>query len=510
MTSPDQSAATARTVQAGLEHIQAGRMSEAEAVFRRLVAHAPQSAEMHKHLGVALAGQGKLEAALANFLAALEIDPRYADGHISVGNVFIMQGRPEDAVACYRRALELSPDDSKAYGNLGIALHRTGRLEEAGVCLRRALRLNPRFADACNSLGSVLQDLGRQDEAEALFQKALQLKPGFALAQCNLATVQLLRGDLTAGLALYENRFAGADHKLAALAREVLAKLPGKRSWRGESLQGKMLFLWREQGIGDDIMMMRYLPLFKETGVENIIVSCRPEVKRLMRTLPAVGRVIDDRAPFPLDAIDCHCPLMSLPYLFGTRLETIPNTIPYITVPPELADNWSRRVAAVEGLKVGLAWAGSKTQPKDARRSIPLERFAPLLTVPGVRFISLQKGEDPRRLHECDDSIIDWMMHCDDFLDTAALVQQLDLVISVDTAVAHLAGALGRPVWLLNRFESEWRWMLEREDSPWYPTMRIFRQPTYDDWESVLDRAAAELRKRVTVDRQDRGAPEKF
>ena len=510
MTSTDQSAATARTMQVGLDHIQAGRFPEAEAIFRRLAAHTPRHAEAYKHLGVALAGQGKLEAALGSFLTSLEIDPDYVDGHIGVGNVLFLQGRHEDAAGRYYKALELNPDEPKAYGNLGMALHRTGKLDEAEACLRKALRFNPNFTDACNSLGSVLQDLGNYEEAEALFVRALQLKPGSALAQCNLATVLLMRGELAAGLALYENRFAGADYKLTALSQEVLAKLSGKCRWRGESLQGRTLFLWREQGIGDDIMMMRYLPLLKEMGAEKIIVSSRPEVRRLVRTLPAVSQVVDDRGPFPLDAIDCHCPLMSLPYLFGTRLETIPDTIPYIAVPPELADDWSRRVAADGGLKVGLAWAGSKTQPKDARRSIPRERFAPLLAVPGVRFISLQKGGDPRCWSEFGDSIIDWMPHCSDFLDTAALVQQLDLVISVDTAVAHLAGALGRPVWLLNRFESEWRWMLKREDSPWYPTMRIFRQPAFNDWDSVLDRAAAELRKLVALDRQKREVPEKF
>lgn len=557
MTNVQQSSELRQSLQDGMAHFEAERWSAAEEIFKRIVtvhpefsdgwdwlgrialrmkhpqravemfdhalALSPDNSVIHKNRGVALAMQGAWDAALLEFQRSLEIDPNYADGHIAVGNVFMARQRPEQALICYQRALALNGDSAKAHSNLGIALQRLGRSDDAIESYRQALALDPNFADAhinlgtvlhesgkltealdCyrqalalkpdiidthNNLGMVLRSLGKLSEAETHFHQALQLQPDSVHAQGGLATIALLSGDLETGFALYETRFAGSDKSLSALFQRNQTRLTGKARWQGEPLQGRRLLVWREQGIGDAIMMMRYLPLLKDKGAGQIVVSCWPEMMRLLQTLPEIDRVIDDRIPPPQTDFDCHCPLMSLPFLFATQLDTIPNMVPYIHVPPDLDEKWAQRLSKVDGLKVGLTWAGSRTQGFDFMRSVSLERFSPLWAIPGVHFISLQKGEP------IDDApLLDCMGECQDFLDTAALIQQLDLVISVDTAVAHLAGALAKPVWLLNCYETEWRWLLDREDSPWYPTMRIYRQPTPQDWDGVITKITEELR----------------
>jgi tetratricopeptide (TPR) repeat protein len=471
-----------------------GKPDDAQRCYRKALDLAPDYAEAHNNLGSALRDLGETSEAATCFRKALQLKPDYAEALNNLGSALNDLGEPGEALACYRKALELNPDYAEALSNLGNTLRAQGELDEALACHHRALALEPGNAIAHTNLGATLHDLGKYDEALSCFRKALELEPDIAATHWNLALILLLRGDLAAGFEFYEKRFEGTENNGLATANDTLAKLAAKPRWQGEGedLQGKTLLVWTEQGLGDTLMMLRYLPLLKQKGAGKILVSCQDAVTRIMQTLPDVSRVIGNGEPFPLAAFDCHCPMMSLPYLFGTRLENIPNAVPYISVPPDMSKKWSPRLEAIKDLKVGLVWAGSKTQKKDFLRSIPLQRFAPLLAVPGVQFISLQKGEAIR-----DAALMDWMEECADFLDTAALVQQLDLVISVDTAVAHLTGALGKPVWLLNRYESEWRWLLQREDSPWYPTMRIFRQPALHDWESVIAQVAEELKNIV-------------
>ncbi len=464
------------------------RAKEAAVCHRKALALSPDYPEAHNNLGTALQRLGKADEALACYRKALQLNPNYAVAHNNLGNLFQELNRPDEALSCYRKALALKPGYAKAHNNLGVILQKLGKPQEALDCYRQALTLTPAYAEALNNLGSALQELGKPDEAQMYYQQALQLDPALSKAQWNLSLSLLLHGDLAAGLPLYEKRFEGADDSESARSRATLARLSAKPRWQGEDLRGKNLLVWTEQGLGDSLMMLRYLSLFRDKGAGSILVACQPKLVKIMQTLPAVDRVIGDGASLPLDDFDCHCPMMSLPYLFGTGLDTIPNAVPYISVPPAMTEKWAQRLAAIKEMKVGLVWAGSKTQKKDYLRSIPFQALAPLLALPGVQFVSLQKGESENHV-----ALLDWMAECEDFMDTAALMQQLDLVISVDTAAAHLAGALGRPVWLLNRFESEWRWMLEREDSPWYPTMRIFRQPALHDWGSVVQRVAREL-----------------
>jgi tetratricopeptide (TPR) repeat protein len=470
------------------------KWEEAEAAYRRVIALRPDHAKAHNKLGLLLQRRGELKKAEASYRRAITLSPDADGAHNNLGSVLQELGRLGEAEACYVKALSLNPRNALAHNNLGVVLQRQGKLVEALASYRRALDINPDYADAYNNRGSALQDLARPEEAVVCYRKALQLNPDFARARWNLATALLLSGDFADGLALYENRFEGADKRENTRALRTLAALSAKPRWQGEDLRGRTIFVWHEQGLGDDIMMLRYLPMLKEKGAGDIIVSCRSALTRILQTFPVVTQVIAEDSLPPLDSFDCHCPRMSLPYVFGTRLETIPREIPYIAVPQDMTENWARRLADIDGLKVGLVWAGSKTQKKDSLRSIPPQGLLPLMAVSGVQFISLQQGGEAPPLTTGDKPLIDRMAECQDLLETAALAQQLDLVISVDTAVAHLAGALGKPVWLLNRFESEWRWMLDREDSPWYPTMRIFRQPALHDWDSVITRVAGELR----------------
>ena len=471
-----------------------GKPDEAEACYRKALSLNPDYAGAHNNLGAVLQRLGNPDQAVNCYRKAVGLNPDYAEAHNNLGSALGDLNRPDEALASYAKALQLRPAYAEALSNQGNTLRSQGRLEEALACHHRALALEPDNAVAHTNLGVTLQDQGKYEEALSCFHKALEFKPDIAATHWSLALVLLLRGDYAAGLTHYEKRLEDAGQNQTATARETLAKLTGKPRWQGEDLRGKTLLVWNDQAQGDAIMMARYLPLLRDKGAGDILLACQPTLVKIMQTLPAVGRVIGHGTPLPMDDFDCHCPMMSLPYLFGTRLETVPNAVPYISVPPARAEKWTQRLAAIKGMKVGLVWAGSKTQKKDFLRSIPFKEFMPLLAIPGARFISLQKDGG-----ESGGALLDWMAECEDFLDTAALVQQLDLVISVDTAVAHLAGALGRPVWLLNRFESEWRWLLEREDSPWYPTMRIFRQPVLHDWGSVIERVAEELKETSTA-----------
>jgi len=274
-----------------------------------------------------------------------------------------------------------------------------------------------------------------------------------------------------------------------------IERFAGKPRWDGGNLQGKTLLLWTEQGMGDNVMMMRYIAHLKQKGAGSVIVYCHPALINTMQTVADL--VVGTNVDMPLDAFDLHCSMMSLPHLFGTTLQTIPNDVPYLTVPPAIAEKWESLLKESRRLKVGIVWAGHQTMGKDHLRSIDPKLFAPLMALDGIQYVNLQKFGSTQQLTSDASQVLDKMAEAEDFLDTAALIGNLDLVISVDTLVAHLAGALGKPVWLLNRFESEWRWMSGREDSPWYPSMRIFTQPALHDWESVLARVAVELAKLV-------------
>jgi len=329
--------------------------------------------------------------------------------------------------------------------------------------------------------------------ASAEADAPVQLHPATAAQRYNLATSLLMRGEYGRGFDLYESRFDTFEER-AAPARKFAQSLGKKRRWRGEPLSRRRIVIWCEQGFGDDLMMLRYLPLLKARGTKKIMVVCERELVDLVKAMPVVDRVFSGNDTIAPDDFDVHCPIMSLPHCCQTTRESVPRDIPYLTVPKDRVDRWRKRLAEIGTPKIGLAWAGGAILEADPRRSIPLAAFEPLLFLPGVCFVSLQKD---RRLEDARlaPRLVDWMPECDDFLNTATLIEALDLVISVDTAVAHLAGALGKEVWLLNRFESEWRWGRDATRSVWYPTMTIFNQRNPDRWDEVI----GEIAKRLAI-----------
>ena len=457
-----------------------GQTEEAITSFRQAIALNPRYADAHNNLGRLLVEQGRSEEALAHFRHAIAAVPGFAHAHNNLGTALHQAGRFEDAIRSYRKAIELKADYAEAYSNLGSAYLRLDQLEEAIANCRRAVEINPGFAEGHYNLGNSYRNAIRLNEAIECYERAIGLRPDNGGYHWNYSLALLLAGDYARGWKEYEWRWQGCQ--------ELKAGKPAlsRSEWSGGDLSGKTLLLYREQGLGDIIQFIRYAPVLAARGA-TVIVACQPDLVRLLGAADGVSQAI--RLGQPLPHFDFHGPLLSLPLRLDTTLNSIPARVPYLKADGEAVAAWRKRVGSAATLKVGLIWGGWAGNQIDSRRSIALADFAPLARVPGVHLYSLQKGEHAAQAKAPPAAmrLIDWSDDLADFADTAALVQNLDLVISVDTAGAHLAGALGKPVWLLNRFESEWRWLLEREDSPWYPTMRIFRQPRPGDWQTVME-----------------------
>lgn len=478
----------------GVAYRALGRQGDAAAAFHKALALKSDYAEAYNNLGITYQLQAQVGKAEEAFRAALEIRPGYAEALTNLGNILHEQGRLEEAGACHRQAITLNPLLAVAFYNLGMVLKQQLKPKEAEQCYRKTLELAPHHAGAYNNLGTLFEEHGDLAQALACYEKAVNLDPSDATSMWNLAVLSLLTGNYEKGWRYHEQRFA--YFRMSATESALLNnRLNAFQRWTGEPISGKRLLVWTEQGLGDNLMVMRFLPLLKAKGTGTVIVYCAAPLVRLINALPGVDRVIStDKAP-PLGLFDFHCPMMSLPFIFNTRLDSIPDQVPYLSISESLVRNWENRIGHIRKVKVGLAWAGNSALRDDSKRSIPLRQFEPLLGIAGVQLISLQKGTEAQTLAGLHWDILDFMDECHDLMDTAALVFNLDLVISVDTAVAHLAGALSKPVWLLNRYSSEWRWGLQREDSPWYPSMRIFRQTASLEWDSVIQRVAMELGK---------------
>jgi len=473
-------------LQAALQHHQAGRLAQAEQIYRQVLAKDPKNADALHFLGVIAAQGGRHDVAVDLIGRAAGLKPLDPDVFYNLGKALRAVGRLEESIAAYRRAVVLDPGSSEVRNNLGIALEADGQLDEAVNVFRQAAALQPSTPEAHNNLGSALRAAGKLDDAISAYRRAIAMRAGYADAHTNLALALLARGDFLAGWAKYEWRWQCRES--AASRREFAQPL-----WDGRPLAGATLLLWAEQGFGDAVQFIRYLPLVAQRG-GRIIIECREELRRLLQSTDGGCTVVTAGRPLP--AFDLHCPLMSLPRIFGTRLETIPRQVPYLHADVAMATRWRERLAIDAGpLEVGLAWAGSKTNTKDRDRSMALSALAPLARVPNVRFHSLQKTEDASLLANAPAGLklTDWTQELKDFADTAALISNLDLVISVDTAVAHLAGAMGKMTWVLLSSAPHWCWLVDREDSPWYPTARLFRQAGRGDWQSVVERVASAL-----------------
>ncbi len=392
------------------------------------------------------------------------------------------QGDVKAALRDYARVLRLDPGFADAYANMGVALRSVGRFGAAIACYRRALVLGPETAGVHSNLGNALRDMDRYDEALAALDVAISLRAGFADYHWDRALTLLQMGDLESGFREYEWRWKLKNTPPTRFDQPV---------WDGSELKGRTIMLCRGQGMGDMIKFSRYAAMVKDLG-GTVIVEAQPELVRLLSTVPGVDKVVTHDAPVP--RFDVQIPVLSLPRIFQTTLETVPDRVPYVTA-PELHNLRLSRPAASK-LAVGIVWAGSPTQVYDRRRSCPMDRFLALMGLADVTFYSLQKGEAAKqlRLSGAAALVTDLSGRLNDFADTAAVLDQLDLVIAVDTAVAHLAGALGRPVWILLSYAGDWRCPPGRKDSPWYPTMRLFQQDRPGDWDGVMARVLAALR----------------
>src|SRR6266853_286491 len=449
--------------------------------------------EAYRKQGNLFLADGNLYEAEASYRQSIAADPNSVNARINLGFVLLKQNRLEDAKLALERAVSVDPQIADGHYLLATLSQQRNRQAEAIGNFDRALAINPEFAEAHHGLGVTFRVLGRLDEALRCFDKALSIRPGFSPSRFNKSLVLLLRGDFAGGLELFESRLDVCEERQILDWMAYLSDHPEKPLWQGQDLQGRRLLVWTEQGAGDCMMMMRYVPRLAEKSVGKILVLSDPSLTRLIQTLPVACEVTSQVGDRLWESFDFHCSIMSLPFLFGTRLDTIPNVVPYLHVADDLRKKWSERLAGSKGLRVGLVWAGNRGYGRDFVRSVSLRQLSPLFDVPGATFISLQKGVVADELEDTHRSMLNWMDECEDFMDTAALIANLSLVISVDTSVAHLTGALGVPVWLLNRFESEWRWLRDGDRSPWYPTMRIFRQTVSNDWDSVVKRIADEL-----------------
>lgn len=434
-----------------------------------------------------LAG-GDLAGAEALLCEALRLAPELAEAHANLALVRERQGQPEAAEASYRRALALAPRQSGILVNYAGLLAARRRHADAEALYLAALQADPGSVRAWTHLGVLLATGKREDEAEQCYRTALGLDPDAAEARFDLAYLLLRQGRYAEGWPCLEARdwYAPIERSL------------GLPRWQGEALAGKSLLIGLEAGHGDMIQFCRYVPLLKAAGARRVSVLCHPPLARLLRTLPGVDEVLAVGDPAPAESWDYWSPPLSLPCHLQTRLETIPGRLPYLAAEPALVEAWAARMAAGAGLRVGLVWKGNPRFENDGERSLSsLHELAPLAGIPGLRFYSLQKGageaeaSDPGRPFP----IVDLGSRIADFTDTAAIIANLDLVISVDTAAAHLAGALGKPCWvLLPDYQTDWRWLAGRDDSPWYPgVVRLFRQPAGGGWSPVIAAVAAAL-----------------
>ncbi|MDE0852818.1 MAG: tetratricopeptide repeat protein [Nevskia sp.] len=452
-----------------------GRRDEAELCFRQVLALDPGNASAEFNLGHLLAQGGRDDEAERHYRRSIASDPQATTARINLGALLAKRHQPEDAERCYREVLQIDPANVSAYYNLGVVQAQSGRDAEAEQSYRQALALDPAHVTARFNLGILLADRGESEEAERHYRQALALDPDLVPAVRNLATLLLQQGRYREGWVCYESRY---DPRLPQRTI-VPPELPFPQ-WRGESLAGKSLLVWPEQGFGDQIQMCRYLPLLKQQeGLASLTLVCEPALRPLLQTLPGVDAVIEEDLALRGQSHDYWTLLLSVPRWLRAAEDTIPDRIPYLAALPERRARWSSMLPAA-GARVGLVWKGSAANPTDALRSLPdLEALAPLWSVPGIRFISLLKGagEDQARQPPPGQPLLELGSQFTDFADLAAVVAELDLVICVDTAVMHVAGALGKACWVLRSLVNDWRWLRGRRDSPWYPgVVRVFQQ----------------------------------
>jgi len=459
-----------------------GKPDEAMQAYQKAIVLKPDYADAYNNLGLVFFGQRKFDQAAEVYKRAIPIKPDYDAFHCNLGNALQELGQLDNAAACYRRTLEINPVSVVAHNNLGSALQELGQLEAAVAEFRLALKIDPNCVDVHNNLARALQELGQLDDAIASYRQALKIKPNDKKFESNLGFALLMCGIFSEGWQKQEARWeAGASTDVRPATH-----LP---QWDGQNPSpGDRLLIFVEQGLGDKLQFSRYIPLAAERFTGGVSVLVSPSVQSLFRrSFPHVE--ILEAVPADQSAWQWHCPLLSLPLAFGTVLENIPAQIPYLVPDPARIAYWKSKIAALDlsagTRKIGVVWKPGTFMKIAKLKALAFQQLAPLLEQPDTAWFSLQKEPDPDNVPG---KLINWTDELKDFDDTAALAMNLDLIISVDTSVAHLAGGLGLPIWLFNRHASDWRWMRGREDSPWYPSMRIFTQETAGDWDGVVKR----------------------
>jgi tetratricopeptide (TPR) repeat protein len=508
------------------------RMSQAAEAFANVTRLQPASARGWYHLGICLQATQQIPEAVAALSRAIELQAGLAEAHCALANAYYRIDQIDLSIASSRAALAIRPSFPEALNNLALGLKEKGELDEAAAHLRSALNLRPEFPQAQLNLGLVLSrqcrfeealqqirgaqaacpdlaeahfyagvalmNLGRLDEALNDFAKELARRPDWPEAHCAVGMVRLLQGDFAGG-------FPGYEWRLRTRERFSIHPDFAQPRWDGSPLAGRRILLHAEQGLGDTIQFVRYVPLVAKLG-GTVILEAQPALMRLMSHLPGVAELVEQGQALP--QFELHCPLLSLPGVMGSRLGVLPDdhrAIPapraYLQTDATETARWRERIASQQSgsanFNVGLAWSGNVANGRNHIRSIPFAALAPLAKIGSIQWVSLQKGMPAADAHRplAEPRVIDWTDELSDLADTAALISALDLVVTVDTAVAHLAGALGKPVWLLLSYTPDWRWLLNRADSPWYPTMRLFRQPAVGDWQTPVAAVANALQK---------------
>ena len=473
-------------IQQGLQEIiklhSQRRLQEAEILCRKILDIEPNNPDANNFLGVIAYDVGNFPAARAFMQKAIDQVPTFSGAYLNMGNIVQKEGDVEGSVHWYEKAIHYDPKNKKAHSNLGVALTKTDHLHKAVAHLKEAIDLDPGYIEATVNISEAYKVLGEYAKAFDACNQVLSMVPDHVPARWNRSILLLLDGNFETGLAEYEWRWKRPQSP----KREIQAG----SEWGGQPLDGKTIFIYEEQGLGDTLQFARYLPLLQQLN-GKVIFEILPSLVRLFSSFEGADRLwvgIRDKDTRATDRFDYHLPLMSLPKMFNTRLDSIPSKLPYLKADTRLVSIWQSRMQNHGGVRIGIVWAGHPSHKDDARRSIPLSLFASLKLVPGVKLYSLQKEKYAKWTDEDPESVFeqDFGPEISDFADTAAIMENLDLIISVDTSVVHLAGALGKNTWVLLPHSPDWRWMTERKDSPWYPTMKLFRQKDPGDWIPVF------------------------
>jgi len=462
------------------------KFAEAETCLRRAIILNPSYITAYNYLGLVLNNAQRFDEAIACFSRAIELNPDYSEAYNNLGSVLNGTNRLDEAQACFLRAVELAPFDPDAYNNLGIVQTTLHLLDEAEVCFRRVLALSPNNPIAYHNLGIVLQDTKRLDEAEACLLKAIELKGDYLEAECALGMLYLLQGRYNEGWKRYVYRY-----KLYGYVPQEIPR------WQGEAVKGQKILLFQEQGFGDTIQAFRFAEKVSALASQTTLWVKEP-LARLLSS--SQSQVIIHCGDSITGDFDVTSTLLNLPYIFNTSEATIPSDVPYIWPSKAVSAKWRATLDKIDHgqiYRIGVVWAGNSGHVNDRNRSIPFDLFSKLFDIAHVSWVSLQVGIRAGDLIRTPHKVIDFSPELVDFSETAGVIDHLDLVIAVDTAVAHLAGAMGKKTWLLLPFSPDWRWQLDREESTWYPTMRLFRQTKCGDWEEVMTRVIKTLQQQV-------------